>query len=351
MKQEGLFALALVWGVVTASGVHAQDADDLPINHTRYQGGRRVLRDAGAGVTVPGAVVPVVPRRRRTDTATISQPPPPPPTPPPPPPSPPPPRPIAVCTVSVSTHPSCPAGMVWVPPGDFTMGGTSAPRHVNGFCMDRTEVTVDAYRAYATPPTAQNWNPGNAGWDSACNGARMNRGNHPINCVDWHQAESYCRSRGWRLPTETEWEYAAQRPDGREYPWGNNAPDRDRLNACGPECVSWASRVVQGNWIPIYSTSDLWETTAPVGTYTCGATVDGLFDMAGNVWEWTSSEWSDTPGNQGPSIVQRDASITITRVVRGGGWDYDHANDVRARFGYPETYRDCVVGFRCASGG
>ena len=335
MKWGGLFGLALACGIVTTTVVRAQNADDLPINRTHYQGDRRVLRDAGAGVAVPTTTAPVNGGR-------------------PPRPRPSPPQPIAVCAVNVSTHPSCPAGMAWVPPGDFTLGGTPSPRHVNGFCMDRTEVTVDAYRAYAPPPTAQNWNPGDARWDSACNGARTDRGNHPVNCVDWRQADAYCRSRGQRLPTETEWEYAAQRPDGRTYPWGNNTPDRGRLNACGPECVSWASRVVRAGWsTSMYSTSDLWETTAPVGTYTCGATVDGLLDMAGNVWEWTSSEWSDTPGTQGPSIVQTDASVTITRVVRGGCWDDGLVGDVRARArdGNLGAGRDGEVGFRCASGG
>jgi formylglycine-generating enzyme required for sulfatase activity len=170
-----------------------------------------------------------------------------------------------------------------------------------GYWMDVTEVTLAAYELCVREKGCTQ--PGTGG---ECNWG-TSRKIHPINCVDWNQAIAFCRWAGKRLPTEQEWQFAAQGPDGRLYPWGNDDP---RVQLC-------------------------WRTsgTCPAGSYASSDSPFGLKDMAGNVWEWTSSKY--------------DAK---TRVFRGGSWDNHTPSYVGAafRFGDDPTYRIYSLGFRCA---
>jgi formylglycine-generating enzyme required for sulfatase activity len=183
-----------------------------------------------------------------------------------------------------------------------------------------------------------------------CNGE--DRPDHPINCVDWKQADTYCRWARKRLPTEAEWEYAARGTDGRVYPWGNELPTEQRLNACGPECVAMAKRVLNQDWtqVQMYRTSDGWETTAPVGSFPSGASPFGALDMAGNVWEWTADWYGDYSKAQ--ETNPHGAKTGTFRVVRGGGWTNFGAGLVGAadRVGLVASNRFYNVGFRCARG-
>ncbi|OQB08560.1 MAG: Serine/threonine-protein kinase pkn1 [Deltaproteobacteria bacterium ADurb.Bin207] len=244
----------------------------------------------------------------------------------------------------------CPKGMVSIPGGSFDMGSNSgdpaeSPVHrvtVRGFCMDVTEVTVEAYAACVRGggcSTLGLQGP-SEWWSVACHWGKSGKGNHPINCVDWDQATAYCQWAGKRLPTEEEWEYGARGTDGRTYPWGNGAPGPRLLNACGSECVAWVKK--QGHpWKAMHSFDDGWATTAPVGSFPAGDSPFGLKDMAGNVWEWTSSEYSEE--------YEKNRANKY-RIDRGGGWYYDNPSYVRAAYRnwLLPSLRFINLGFRCA---
>jgi len=250
--------------------------------------------------------------------------------------------------------------MVGIPSGRYLMGtedgdADEKPVHqvtVADFCMDRTEVTVAMYaecvRGSDCPPapTTADWpgiNKDDQEFDSQfCNGGRPDHADHPINCVDWTQADTFCRAVGKRLPTEEEWEYAARGTDGRTYPWGDAAPSASLLNATGAEFLAMGARLGRSGWRSMYSGDDGWESTAPVGSYPAGASPFGVLDMAGNVWEWTSS---------GYSADYRSPGSEETRVFRGGGWGYDDPSFVRTanRGKGPLGYRGADLGFRCAT--
>jgi formylglycine-generating enzyme required for sulfatase activity/uncharacterized membrane protein YfcA len=200
----------------------------------------------------------------------------------------------------------CPPTMLVVPGGTFAMGSETtfpdeAPVHaveVQTYCLDRTEVTVAAYRrcvveGHCTPPGKhaawpELFSSEELSWSAYCNENAVDREDHPINCVDWQQAESYCRARGARLPTEAEFEYAARGGDEqRTFPWGEAPPDETRLNACGAECAREVS-AIRGNWRGLYPGEDGWAGTAPVGSFPEGRGRWGHLDLSGNVWEWMS---------------------------------------------------------------
>jgi len=273
---------------------------------------------------------------------------------------------VAACA-GTSRHPSdrsapaaaCPSGMVLVPSGTYSMGDDDGdpdekPAHqvtVTAFCIDRTEVTVAMYgecarRASCSPaPTTVDW-PGIDEKDRAfdnqfCTGGRADRADHPINCVEWGQADAYCRAAGKRLPTEEEWEYAARGTDGRTYPWGDAAPSASLLNTCAAECVAMGVRMGRPGWKPMFDASDGWESTSPVGSYPAGASPFGVLDMAGNVWEFTSS---------GYSASYSESRTDDKHVYRGGAWGYGDPAFVRAanRGKGSTTYRGADLGFRCA---
>jgi formylglycine-generating enzyme required for sulfatase activity len=159
--------------------------------------------------------------------------------------------------------------------------------------------------------------------------------------VDYDQARTFCAWAGKRLPTEEEWEYAARAgAEGRKFPWGNDKPDQTRLNGCGEECTKnlRAHRFPSG--AALYPASDGWPETAPVGSFPAGASKDGVLDMAGNVWEWTASQFATYDGT----------STEPKRVLRGGSWGGGDARTERTtnRFRLVPTGRAQFLGFRCA---
>jgi len=179
--------------------------------------------------------------------------------------------------------------------------------------IDRTEVTVAMYAACVAAKRCK----APTGLDLA----DTSLGKRPVTGVDWEDARAFCKYAGGRLPTEAEWEKAARGDSGRIFPWGE-----------GPDCKL-------GNW-GSYDNEGPCAGTSPghpvdVGGYPGGASVYGVLDLAGNVWEWTADAYSEDK--------QR-------RVVKGGSCcSYFVPPRAANRNAWAPDYRDSDLGFRCAS--
>lgn len=215
--------------------------------------------------------------------------------------------------------------MVLILAGPFVMGGDfdeERPRHravVNGFWMDRFEVANEQYREYLQATGAPEpfyWNKS----DRFHSGEKFPR--HPVVGVTWFEAKAFCEWKGKRLPTEAEWEKAARGgQEGLAFPWGDEA-DRARANFEG-----------QG--------------TLPVGNYAPNAY--GLFDMAGNVWEWVADWFDAAYYARSPEADPTGPETGKERVLRGGSYvDGIGPNRVSHRHWFPPTARYKWLGFRCA---
>jgi formylglycine-generating enzyme required for sulfatase activity len=207
--------------------------------------------------------------------------------------------------------------MVDIPGGEFKHGEQRKPTYVMAYRIGRYPVTNEQYArfltdnpAYPVPYLDEVWaEPYN--WHSQRRTCPEGKANHPVVLVSQEDALAYCQWAGVRLPTEMEWEKAARGEEGRIYPWGNEF---------NPE---WANVRESGVG-----------STTPVGIYPNGVSPYGLFDCAGNVWEWTTEQAS---GNQ--------------VVICGGSWNFD-AKDARcfARDQSHPGYRSNRIGFRVVTG-
>jgi formylglycine-generating enzyme required for sulfatase activity len=231
--------------------------------------------------------------------------------------------------------------MVLVPAGCFTMGSTDEQIEYHLTLLDRRGFYRDeqpAHRQCFSEPfwidlyEVTNGQYGSCGW--WCRDAQ------PRESVTWFEADRYCRTRGARLPTEVEWEYAARGPDNLAFPWGNRF-DGKRLNFCDRNCLNPGAD---------FSFDDGYRDTAPVGSYPDGASWVGAQDMAGNVWEWIGGILQDYPyvPDDGREATVEEDSISL-RMVRGGA-RLDPAYVVRSanRNERPPTESSALYGFRCA---
>ena len=220
-----------------------------------------------------------------------------------------------------------------VPAGEFWMGSdleeNQKPMHtiyLDTYYIDKYEVTNKAYQKCVDSGACQ---PPNHKY-SATRKEYYDKhefSNYPVIYVTWEMANLYCQWRDTSLPTEAEWEKAARGTDTRIYPWGNEF-------GC-----SYANMVIRGEQC-------VGDTTV-VGRYETGISSYGLYDMAGNVGEWTSSILMPYPYD--PNDGREDPSIFINHIVRGGTWYYEDEtlSRVTRRDALPTMMNDPDIGFRC----
>jgi formylglycine-generating enzyme required for sulfatase activity len=242
------------------------------------------------------------------------------------------------------------ADMVLIPAGPFLMGSNVRDDEnpvtevwVDAFAIDRTPVTNGQFRAF--------WESGMYDdsaapcWTGLQEGfrwihkeemrrvprywydAQWNAPQQPIVGVTWYEALAYARWAGKRLPTEAEWEKAARGEDGRQYPWGDTFDYK---------CCNVAKSGIKG--------------TSPVGHFSpLGDSPYGVSDMAGNIWEWTSSLYELYPyrADDGREDLREDAG---RRVLRGGSWQSRFTDHTRCanRYAANPNFGFVTTGFRCA---
>jgi formylglycine-generating enzyme len=299
--------------------------------------------------------------------------------------------------------------MLWIDSGTFTMGATykdgypeEYPAHtvqVTGFWMDATEVTNEQFAAFVkatkyvtTAERTPNWellklqlppntpkpadsllvagglvftpttkavplNDANNWWHYVA-GANwqhpygpisniIGKEKHPVVQVSWEDAMAYCKWSGKRLPTEAEWEWAAQQKKGSKYSWGN-----EELTSSFFPANIW-----QGNFPYLNTLNDKYFATAPVSSF--AANENGLYDMSGNVWEWCA-DWMDATYYKNTTAIainpcgpQNTSTTThpYQKIVKGGSFlcnaSYCTGYRVARRSGSGWDSGSNHIGFRC----
>jgi len=226
------------------------------------------------------------------------------------------------------------APTVLVPDGEFWMGvdgmiglDDERPRHkvsLNAFSMDVYEVTVARYARFLAA-TAR---PAPWLWDTV--DVELH-GDRPVIGVDWHDAEAYCRWAGKRLPTEAEWEKAARGTDERHYPWGDAPPTGTLANFALGARFSYS------------------QVLMPVGHYKTAKSPYGIYDLAGNVWEWVQDWYGGSYYEHSPERNPTGPEDGQFKVLRGGAWsELPKYLLTYGRFKLLPTTRNSYIGFRCA---
>ncbi len=222
--------------------------------------------------------------------------------------------------------------MVLIPAGEFAMGSnnsnvdygvnTEHKVYLDAFYIDVYEVTNERYRKFVEAtghPAPPSWK------DNSLNDPKQ-----PVVDVTWEDAVAYCQWAGKRLPTEAEWEKAARGGlIGKLYPWDDDISHE------------------KANYISV-SGRDIWNSPAPVGSFEPNGY--GIYDMAGNVWEWCADWYSDGYYAQSSASNPKGPDSGESKVLRGGSWnvgiEYLYTSKRYARSPQAKYYRD--HGFRCA---
>lgn len=221
--------------------------------------------------------------------------------------------------------------MAYVPEGAFFMGSGQGsadeqPIHsvyLDAFYMDQIEVTNGLYKACVDAKVCQRVKKSSATRSSYYDDPHFVR--FPVLFVNWNMAQTYCEWRGARLPTEVEWEKAARGGSNFIYPWGDD-PDCNLAN--------------YGNC--------LGDTSGAL-IYDLGQSRFGIYNMAGNVWEWVSDWYSDNYYRSSPQDNPQGPDTGTKKVLRGGSWKDNYA-EIRSvnREAQNPYYSSNAVGFRCA---
>ncbi len=226
-------------------------------------------------------------------------------------------------------------GIRWVtiPGGSFDIG---AKRHtrmipkgprvtVPTFQLSRTEVTVSQYRRCVRARICAKPTRGRG-----CTYHQSRSANLPVNCVSWHDARTYARWVGGRLPSESEWEFAARsRGKDLKYPWGKARPSCKLVSMSLTKC-----RIKQPQAV----------CRRPAGN-----TEQGLCDMAGNVWEWTEDMYRATYKGVPVDGTARKTPASRHRMIRGGSYTQMESNiRTRYRSSKQTNQRKAYIGIRVA---
>lgn len=236
--------------------------------------------------------------------------------------------------------------MVLIPAGEFIMGATEKDGlvgievdvaampartvYLKSFYMDRYEVTVARYRRFMAAtgrPPPQLYGPDYVAQYPAVSD------DDPISDLTWYDADAYCRWTGKRLPTEEEWEKAARGTDGRRLPWGDEWKE-DISN-------SMEYQVKRQKHKKRYT-----GTVTAVGSLKGDVSPYGVYDMGGNVMEWTSAWYKAYPGSE----LKRELFGETFKVLRGGSWMAPASPFSFSfnRFAVKPTEDDPHFGVRCA---
>jgi formylglycine-generating enzyme required for sulfatase activity len=231
---------------------------------------------------------------------------------------------------------------VTIPKGEFQMGSSKEDiEYEESLCptcdfsheQPQHSVFLDEYQIGKYEVTNKQYNQCLRA-DECIGSVRPDKLDHPVVNVNWDDAKKFCEWVGGRLPTEAEWEKAASWDDTakikRTYPWGETI-----------DCT-------YANHSPGGSVRCVGDIT-PVGSYESGKSPYGLYDMAGNVWEWVNDWYGETYYRNSPSSNPLGPESRDNRVVRGGSWGVD-SKWVRSasRGGNYPSLPDRSIGFRCS---
>jgi formylglycine-generating enzyme required for sulfatase activity len=229
--------------------------------------------------------------------------------------------------------------MALIPAGDFRMGTVNSdvntqPQHtvyLDAFYIDLTEVTNYQYaQCVQSGVCKQPLDESSASRPLYYGNPEFN--DYPVIYVTWEMASDYCEWRNARLPTEAEWEKAARGgSENKSYPWGDQDADCSIANFLSKDgfCIGDTTRVA----------------SYPPNGY-------GLFDMAGNLWEWVADCYRSDYYRNSPDANPQGPSCTDERVLRGGSWnDSQKFIQLATRYRYPPDHRGFglnLFGIRCA---
>ena len=228
---------------------------------------------------------------------------------------------------------NCPA-MVVIPPGTFTMGSpeseperldSEGPQHdvtiARSFAVGKFTVTFDEWDACVADGGCNGYRPYDFGWG---------RGRRPVINVSWNEAQAYAAwlsrktGKDYRLLSESEWEYAARAGTTTPFYWGSTiTPDQANYDGTEP---------YNGGPTGVYR-----QKTVPVGSFQ--ANPFGLYNMAGNVWQWVEDCWHENYNGAPRDVSAWTTGDCSRRVLRGGSW-FNNPGDLRAA----NRYRSNPVG-------
>ena len=253
--------------------------------------------------------------------------------------------------------------MSYIPAGDFQMGSKNGdpdekPVHTistDAFWIDQKEISNNQFSifveqtSYQTDVEKEGYSNSYIGgtWSKVAGmnwlhptspDLGININDHPVTHISWNDAEKYCEWVEARLPTEGEWEKAARGGiDGVVYPWGNKF-DGAQENFCDMNCsLDWANT----------SINDGYAHTSPGASFPPNNY--GLYDMAGNLWEWVADWYDEDYYENSPSLNPLGPATGSTKTMRGGSWNqYDvFLRSANRGYYFPDS-SGSGIGFRCA---